>query len=73
MSGTVDLKALVLLKGEHKYYFVYVPGQEESLVDELLDIALDPSLNLGWSEVIYLLREHGLAPAASDAPQPGES
>ena len=66
MQDGQELKALVLLKGEDRYYFLYTLEDTEPLVEALIDIALDPTLNLGWNEVVYLLREHGLAPGEVD-------
>lgn len=66
MSQELEVKALLLVKGEDKYYFLYTPEDTDQLVESLIDIALDPSLNLSWNEVIYCLRQHGLAPADVD-------
>jgi hypothetical protein len=66
MQEAQDLKALVLMKGEDRYYFLYTPDDVDLLVETLIDIALDPALNLGWNDVVYLLQEHGLAPADID-------
>jgi hypothetical protein len=62
MDEGLEVKALVLFKGEDRYYFLYTPEDTDALVESLIDTALDASLNLGWNEVVYLLREHGLAP-----------
>lgn len=64
MDDELEVKALVLVKGEDTYYFLYTPEDTDELVESLIDIALDPSLSLSWNEVVYSLREHGLAPSS---------
>ena len=44
--------SLVLIKGDHKYIFLYSIRERKELVRRLLEWAADPRFNLGWREVL---------------------
>jgi len=49
MQVTPDGKrTLILDKGGHQYVLRYVPGSEESVMDELARLAEDPDSRLDW-------------------------
>ena len=48
----MQVHSLVLIKGEHKYIFVYSRRQRKQLVRRLLEWAADPHYNLTWQEVL---------------------
>lgn len=49
-----DTQTLTLEKDGHLYLFRYTRGCEDALVEELMYLADDPSLNLDWMDAAAL-------------------
>jgi hypothetical protein len=45
------LPFIVVFCGKHRYCFVYSKGNEERLISEMIQYAMDERFNFGWSEL----------------------
>lgn len=56
---TNDSRQLTLIKKGHYYLFRYLPGDEASLIQNLIDKAEDPRCPLDWFDAAVLSHQMG--------------
>lgn len=52
-----ELRQLSLVKGGHQYVFRYPEGDEESLIQALMDLASRTDLSFDWFDAAVLSRQ----------------
>ena len=52
-----ELRQLSLVKGGHQYVFRYPAGDEESLIQALMDLASRTDLSFDWFDAAVLSRQ----------------
>ena len=57
MSEVSDLRQLSLVKGGHQYVFRYREGEEESLIQALMELADRTDLTFDWFDAAVLSRQ----------------
>jgi len=61
---------IILVKGEHRYIFLYELGKEEEVQNKLMDCAESEECNLEWADVLCVIKE--MQSAGNPAPKPTE-
>lgn len=56
MQVLVHNKYLAILKGDHKYIFRYLPGEEQVVLRRVLDYVRDCDCDIDWKDVLKVLR-----------------
>jgi len=52
-----EMDFIILVKGEHRYIFLFEVGCEEHVQSELMDCAEAEDCNLEWSDVLCIIKE----------------
>jgi hypothetical protein len=60
------LPFIVVFCGKHRYCFVYSKGNEEQLISEMIQYAMDERFNFGWAELRSITSHMQTAGAKGD-------
>jgi len=52
-----EMDFIILVKGEHRYIFLFEIGREEHVQSTLMDCAESEDCNLEWSDVLCIIKE----------------
>lgn len=52
-----EMDFIILVKGEHRYIFLFEIGCEEYVQSELMDCAESEDCNLEWADVLCIIKE----------------
>jgi hypothetical protein len=52
-----EMDFIILVKGEHRYIFLFEVGSEESIQSVLMDCAESDECNLEWQDVLCIIKE----------------
>jgi len=52
-----EMDFIILVKGEHRYIFLYEIGKEEEVQNRLMDCAESEDCNLEWADVLCVIKE----------------
>jgi len=61
---TRELNVLALIKGDHRYVFVYDDDGRDALIDDIRDKAADPAVPVTWFDAAVLTQRVRAAVAA---------
>lgn len=67
----VEMDFIILVKGEHRYIFLYEVGLEDQVQNALMDCAERDDCNLDWSDVLCIIKELQHC-VAGHVPKPAE-
>ena len=67
-----EVDFIILVKGEHRYIFLYELGMEDEVQETLMDCAEQTDCNLDWSDILCIIKEMQQA-EESPAYEPGRS
>ena len=56
----MDLPFIIVFCGIHKYVFYFKSGQEDALISQMIDYAMDEQHSFGWGEVRSIMKHFGL-------------
>jgi len=63
-----EMDFIILVKGEHRYIFLYEVGREEEVQNRLMDCAESADCNLEWSDILCIIKEmQNASSSASEA------
>ena len=62
-----EMDFIILVKGEHRYIFLYELGREEEVQNKLMDCAESDECNLEWADVLCVIKE--MQTAGNPAPK----
>ena len=65
-----EMDFIILVKGEHRYIFLYELGHEEEVQNKLMDCAESEECNLEWADVLCVIKE--MQTAGNPAPKSNE-
>jgi hypothetical protein len=52
-----EMDFIILVKGEHRYIFLFELGREEQVQSTLMDCAESNDCNLEWPDVLCIIKE----------------
>jgi len=52
-----EMDFIILVKGEHRYIFLFEMGEEERVQQTLMDCAESEDCNLEWQDVLCIIKE----------------
>ena len=52
-----EMDFIILVKGEHRYIFLYEVGLEEQVQNALMDCAEREDCELDWSDILCVIKE----------------
>ena len=52
-----EMDFIILVKGEHRYIFLFELGREEQVQSTLMDCAESEECNLEWPDVLCIIKE----------------
>jgi hypothetical protein len=52
-----EMDFVILVKGEHKYIFLFEVGCEEEVQHSLMDFADSADFNLDWPDILCIIKE----------------
>jgi len=59
MSATQTIRQLSLVKGEERFVFRYLGGQEAEVIDAIAELAADPGSPFDWFDAAVLSYQMG--------------
>lgn len=52
-----EMDFIILVKGEHRYIFLFEIGSEEAVQSALMDYATSEDYNLDWPDILCIIKE----------------
>jgi len=59
-ADSQDMSEIIVMSGQDSYIFRYSLGNEVALISCLMDYAADERYDIGWSEILSVIRRLGL-------------